>query len=103
MNRIGRIASGGIIDSTASSGDSGAPNSGTLPAAMPSARPSSAAMPRPRPRRVRLEALSFQNSTSPLRLSSLKARRLTASAICTALGSSLSLGFSASRLAEPLK
>ncbi|MNZ92664.1 hypothetical protein D3C78_1116960 [compost metagenome] len=61
MNRIGRIASGGTIDSTVSSGDSGAPSSGRLPAAMPKPRPTSAAMPMPMPRRARLAPVSFQN------------------------------------------
>jgi hypothetical protein len=103
MNSIGRIASGGIIDSTVSSGDSGAPNSGKVPAAMPRHSPASALMPRPMARRRRLEAVSCHSTYSPVRLSAVNARRLTASVICTALGSNLSLGLSVSRSAEPMK
>ncbi|MCY1541582.1 hypothetical protein D9M68_772830 [compost metagenome] len=61
INRIGSTASGGIIDSTVSSGDNGALNNGRVPAAMPRHNPTSAAMPRPMPRRLRLAALSCQN------------------------------------------
>ncbi|MNP72778.1 hypothetical protein D3C76_1693950 [compost metagenome] len=70
---------------------------------MPRHRPASALMPKPMARRRRLEALSCQSRYSPVRLSATKARRCTASLICTALGSSLSLGLSASRSAEPMK
>lgn len=103
MNRIGRIASGGTIDSTVSNGDNGAPNNGNVPAAMPRHRPARALMPRPSARRRRLDALSCHSTYSPVRLSALNARRLTASSICPALGSSLSLGLSARRSAEPTK
>ena len=103
MNRIGRIASGGTIDSTVSNGDNGAPNSGKVPAAMPRHSPANALMPRPMARRRRLEAVSCQSRYSPVRLSAVNARRFTASVICTALGSSLSLGLSVSRSAEPMK
>ncbi|MNO01074.1 hypothetical protein D3C81_2211200 [compost metagenome] len=61
MNRIGRIASGGTIDSTVSSGDNGAPNNGSVPAAMPRHSPANAAMPRPMARRRRLDAVSCHN------------------------------------------
>ena len=61
INRMGRIASGGTIDSTVSSGDNGAPNSGMMPAAIPRHSPARAAMPMPMARRVRLAALSCQN------------------------------------------
>jgi len=53
--------------------------------------------------RRKLAALSCHSRYSPVRLSATKARRLTASLICTALGSSLSLGLSARRSAEPMK
>ena len=51
MNRIGSTAIGGIIDSTATNGDSGARTSGTRPSRMPKTRPIAALMPTPRPRR----------------------------------------------------
>ncbi|MNT66047.1 hypothetical protein D3C72_2040810 [compost metagenome] len=103
MNRIGRIASGGTIDSTVNKGDNGAPNSGRVPAAMPRHRPAKALIPRPMASRRRLDAVSCQSRYSPVRLSATNARRFTASVICTALGSSLSLGLSVSRSAEPMK
>ncbi|MNP23018.1 hypothetical protein D3C76_1157090 [compost metagenome] len=58
MNRIGRMASGGIIDSTTSMGDSDAPTSGKVPAAIPRHRPAPAAMARPVPSRCRLAPVS---------------------------------------------
>jgi len=100
MNRIGRIASGGTIDSTVSNGESGALNSGRVPATIPRHRPATAAMARPVPRRLRLEAVSCQNRKSPERLSGVKARRSTAALIWPKLGSNLSLGFSSRRWAE---
>ncbi|MCY1433463.1 hypothetical protein D9M71_494910 [compost metagenome] len=58
MNRIGRMANGGTIDSTVSNGDNDAPNSGRVPAAMPRHRPASALIPRPMPSRCKLAPVS---------------------------------------------
>ncbi|MNQ92368.1 hypothetical protein D3C85_1077930 [compost metagenome] len=61
MNRIGRMASGGTIDNTVSSGDRDAPNNGRVPAAMPRHKPASALIPRPMPSRCRLAPESCQS------------------------------------------
>ena len=97
MNRIGRMANGGIIDSARTKDDPNAPNHGSSPFSTPTPRPIAAATPTPMPRRPRLDAVSFQNRYSPLRRSGAKASRSTASATLPMPGRSLSLGFSANR------
>jgi len=61
MNRIGRIASGGTIDTTTISGDRGAANSGRVPAITPRPRPRAALISSPLPSRLRLDAVSCQS------------------------------------------
>jgi hypothetical protein len=56
--------------------------------------------PMPMPSRWRLAAVSTQSSRSPVRASGTKATRRIASPIAASGGSSLSFGFSASRIAE---
>ena len=73
MNRMGRIASGGIIATVPSSGESSARTRGTTPMASASTRPSIALMPSAEPMRLRLAQVSAQNSTRPLRVSSSNA------------------------------
>ncbi len=100
MNSTGRIASGGISDTTVSSGLTPACTSGSAPVNSPSARPMAAAISTPRPRRLRLLAVSCQNRYSPVRLLGSSAIRSMASPIWLKAGSSLSLAFSASRASE---
>ena len=73
MNSTGRIASGGIIATVLSSGDSNARRRGTTPMPIASIMPSVALMISAEPMRFRLAQVSAQNSTWPLRRSSSNA------------------------------
>lgn len=100
MNRMGRIASGGIIERTAIRGDRVARSIGKAPEAMLRPRPARAATAMPSAMRVRLASVSDQSSTEPVRASSVKAIRAMASSICATLGNRRSSGLSASRADE---
>ena len=102
INSTGRIASGGIIDTTVISGDSAARYIGNTPAAMPMPRPISDESARPISRRLILISVSAHSRYSPLRLSGVKAIRSMAAIICDRPGSSLSCGLASSRTAEPI-
>ena len=102
INSTGRIASGGIIDTTVSSGDSAARYIGKTPAAMPMTRPISDETARPVSRRLRLISVSAHSRYSPLRLSGVNAIRSMAATICDRPGSNLSCGLASSRTADPI-
>ncbi len=101
MNRMGRIAIGGIIDSTATSVPNVAPATGTTPTASPTVRPIAVATPRPMARRRRLAAVSVHSTRSPERRSGSNASRCAACAISATGGSNLSSGLAARRSVEP--
>jgi hypothetical protein len=99
MNRIGNIASGGIIDRKVRNG-ARARHAREQADVEPEQQARSAASPRPIASRAGSSACPRASGTCRCARRAVNAMRCTASTICPAVGSSLSSGFAAWRACE---
>ena len=102
MKRIGSSANGGIIDRTATNCARKLRINGRSPISSPTINPIRAEIPMPRNSRCKLAQVSCQNRIRSLRRSGSVISRQAVSAMDEGAGSSLSEGFAASRISEPM-